>query len=109
MIVKLVNLFSEEEKDEIESLSIGKDYEVLEMAGPFYRIISDSDKEPYLYPNDCFEIVDDTKPEFWVTEEVDEEIYSGPPNWQVVGFWDNYFDDIKQVKQQFKKDYKNNS
>ena len=38
MIVKLVNKYSNEEPETIESLSFNKEYEVLEISGKFYRV-----------------------------------------------------------------------
>jgi hypothetical protein len=105
MIVKLIRKFSVEDQYEIENLSIGKKYEVIGLEGDSYRIISDDDKEPYLYPSDCFEIIDDTKPEFWVTEVFDGEEYSCPVSWNKVGFWEDYFDDVEEVREQFRKEY----
>ncbi|WP_028580331.1 hypothetical protein [Desulfogranum japonicum] len=107
MIVKLVKNISEEDRFIIKDLKIGKDYEVIGIEADDYRIICDTDKEPYLYPFDCFKIVDDTKPSFWVTEfGEDGEEYSCPIKWNQVGFFEDYFDEVKEVKEQFWADYK---
>jgi hypothetical protein len=106
MIVKLVKLTSDEDQYEIESLSISKEYEVMAIECDDYRIISDTDNEPYLYPPDCFEIVKKDKPSFWATEYgEDGEEYSSLPKWNQVGFFEDYFDDVKKIKEQFWKDY----
>jgi hypothetical protein len=106
MIVKLLKNISDEDYYEIESLSIGKEYEVIGIGGDDYRIICDTDKEPYLYPPDCFVIIDKRKPQFWVTEfGEDGEEYSYPLGWNKAGFFEDYFDDVKEVREQFWKDY----
>jgi len=107
MIVKLIKIASEDDQYEIESLSIGSEYEVIGIEGDDYRIISDTDKEPYLYPRDCFEVINKSRPAFWETEYGDDgEEYSSLPQWNQVGFFEDYFDDIKQIRKQFWKDYK---
>ncbi|WP_163337602.1 hypothetical protein [Desulfopila sp. IMCC35008] len=107
MIVKLVKNTSDDDEFKIESLDIENEYEVIGIESDDYRIISDTDKEPYLYPPDCFEIVDDTKPPFWVTEfGEDGEEYSYPENWNKVGIFEDYFEGVKEVKKQFWADYK---
>ena len=63
-------------------LVIGKTYEVLGIETYHYRIINE-EGEPVLFELDCFAVVDDTQPEFWVTEHgEDGERYSYPPEWQ---------------------------
>jgi hypothetical protein len=107
MIVKLVKTTSDEHQYGIDSLSIGKNYEVIGIEGNEYRIICDTDKNPYLYPPDCFEIIDNRKPSFWITElGEDGEEYSYPPDWNQVGFFEDYFDEIKEVQEKFWNDYK---
>jgi hypothetical protein len=107
MIVKLIKVASEDDQYEIESLSIGSEYEVIGIEGDDYRIISDIDKEPYLYPTDCFEVINKNRPAFWETKYGDDgEEYSSLPQWNQVGFFEDYFDDIKQIRKQFWKDYK---
>lgn len=106
MIVKLVKIASVEDQYEIESLSIGKEYEVIGIESDNYRIISETDQQPYLYPPDCFEIIEENKPSFWETEfGEDGEEYSYPPGWNQVGFFEDFFEEVRNVKEQFWKDY----
>jgi hypothetical protein len=106
MIVKLIKLVSNDDHFKIESLEIEKEYEVIGIESDDYRIICDTEKEPYLYPPDCFEIVDTTRPPFWVTEfGEDGEEYSYPENWNKVGFFEDYFDGVKEIREQFWQDH----
>lgn len=47
-----------------------------------YRILTDENDElwpndPVLFPKECFEIVDATRPAFWVSDVIDvDEIYA---------------------------------
>ena len=77
-------------------LSLDVEYEVLEISGDFYRVLTDPDtwpvgNEPVLYQSDLFEVTDDSVPEFWVTEYEDGERRSCPPTWKGYLFED-YFD-----------------
>ena len=106
MKVKLVKTQSNEDDYTVTSLSVGKEYTVIGIEGDDYRIICEDDNEPYLYPPDCFEIIDSSIPDFWVTEfGEDGERYSYPPSWKKVGFFEDYFDNVKKIKEQFWKEY----
>ena len=103
MIVKLINIKSpsDETDHEIESLSLGEHYEVIGIESDSYRII-DRDQEPCLYPSDCFQIIDNTKPAFWITEiGQNGEEYSYPPTWMSSGFFEDFFDGINETIEQF--------
>ncbi len=106
MIVKFIKSKDPEDGYEIESLSMNKEYEVIGIEGNYYRILDD-EKEPCLYSPECFEITDGNKPKFWLTEtdEFGEE-YSYPKSWHGVGFFEDYFDDVRKVVDKFWKDYK---
>ncbi len=59
-------------------MTIGKTYEVIGIEADYYRIVNDS-YMPCLYNPNQFEIVDSSRPDFWISvfEEEDEE-YSYP-------------------------------
>jgi hypothetical protein len=106
MIVKFIIPRDPEDGYKIEDLSINKEYEVIGIEGDYYRILN-NEKEPCLYSPECFEILDDSKPKFWVTEVgADGEEYSYPQSWHGVGFFEDYFDDVKKVVDQFQEEYK---
>ncbi len=106
MVVKFIKTRDPDGYFEIENLSINKNYEVIGIEGDFYRILSD-ENEPCLYSPECFDVVNVNKPRFWVTEiGEDGEEYSYPQSWHGVGFFEDYFDGIKHVVDQFWKDYK---
>ena len=87
-------------------MTIGKLYEVIGIEADTYRIIDDSD-EPYLYESNQFEIVDSSEPDFWITDYGDDgERYSYPPSWARVGFFEDYYDKVETVKNQFWTEYK---
>lgn len=102
MIVKLIKQFSEEDDAKLESLTIGRVYEVIGIEADYFRIICDTEKEPYLYPPECFDIVDHTKPSFWITEfGEDGEEYSYPEEWNKAGYFEAYFEEVTGVKEKF--------
>lgn len=89
------------------SLSLDRVYEVLEIEADTYRILTDAESEPYgndpvLYDPDCFNIIDPEEPEFWVCEireEVDRYCY--PPEWNGVGFFEDYHDALPEARKTF--------
>lgn len=86
-------------------MSIGHDYEVIGIEADYYRVIND-DKEPFLYNPNQFKVVDSIEPQFWVTEYGEEgEKYSYPPTWSATGFFEDYFDGVKKIVNQFWSDY----
>ncbi len=106
MIVKLIKTSDSADGYEIENLSIYKEYEVIGIEADFYRIIDNKD-EPCLFSPNCFEIINSNRPNFWITEiGEDGEEYSYPPNWNEIGFFEDFFDNVKNVKDQFWKDYR---
>ncbi len=107
MKARLIKKQSADDNYAMNSLTLNNVYEVIGIEANSYRIISDIDKEPYLYPPDCFEIVDDSIPTFWKTEYgKDKERYSYPSSWFAVGFFEDYFENVKEVRNQFWKEYK---
>jgi hypothetical protein len=89
------------------SLTIGKEYEVLGIEADDFRILDDPDSEPYgndpvLFSPDCFEVTDDTKPSFWICSVGDDgERYCYPPEWDGIGFFEDYHDGVEEVRKQF--------
>ena len=105
MIVKLTQKLSIEDQHEIENLSIGKNYEVIGIEADSYRII-DHDNEPCLFSPGCFEILEKTKPTFWVLEiGQDGEEYNYPKNLGKIGFFEDYFNNVKVVVDQHWNEY----
>lgn len=92
MLVKLMTLKRSDCDEPIETLSLGRVYEVLALSGDWYRLLSDNDR-PYLYPPGYFEVVDPTEPDFWVEEWFEGEKYASPPEWKASGFWEDLFED----------------
>jgi len=92
------------------SLTIGREYEVLGIEADWFRLLNDPDKKPYgndpvLFEPECFEIVDPTIPSFWVcTTGDDGEQYCYPPEWNEVGFFEDYHEGVETVRIQFWED-----
>jgi hypothetical protein len=85
-------------------LPIGHEYEVLGIAGDHYRIIGYSG-EPCLYPSVWFEVVDAREPHFWVSStDEDGERSASPKEWLEPGFFEDYFDYVQEVREQFRSD-----
>jgi len=92
------------------SLTLGREYEVLGIEADDYRILNDPDTWPYgndpvLFEPECFEITDPTFPDFWVCSTgSDGEQYCYPPEWNKVGFFEDYHDGVETVRKQFWED-----
>jgi len=92
------------------SLTVGREYEVLALYGEDYLILNDPETKPYgndpvLFHNSCFEITDPTEPNFWKCEfDEDGERCCCLPSWDSEGFFEDYHDEIREVKKQFWKD-----
>ena len=87
-----------------DRMTVLKEYTVIGIEADYYRIIAD-DNEPYLYNPNQFTIIEKTVPNFWITEiGEDGEKYSYPSTWVRVGFFEDYFDNIESVKEQFWKE-----
>ncbi len=83
-------------------LTLGNTYRVLGIEADDLRIISDEGR-PYLYPMDLFEIVDSTESADWTTTfGEDGERYSYPPELGAVGFFEDYFDDVREAVMTFR-------
>lgn len=104
MRVQLKPLLSGDCKD-INSLQRGREYAVIGIEADSTRIINDA-HEPCLYEPRCFEVVDATEPSFWVCMIGDDgERYCYPQAWSALGFFEDYFDGVLTVQQQFWRDY----
>ena len=91
----------------IFSLTLNKVYEVLGIEADNYRLLDDGNKlndyrDPVLFEPEYFEIIDPGEPDFWVTEIGEEgERYCYPLEWLPVGFFEDFHNDIKIVKETF--------
>lgn len=103
MKVALYDIYSNEHT----SLLKNHVYEVLAMSMNRYRLIN-IDGEPCLYDKNHFQIVDNTKPDFWNYSYKNGVLkYASPKDWDKAGFFENYFDDIEEDRLRFYKDCKN--
>ncbi len=97
----------EDSKGRILSLSIGRIYEVLGIEADRYRILSDQESQPHgndpvLYDPDCFKVIDPQEPDFWVCQYGEGgERYCYPPEWNAVGFFEDYHNGIQEVRERF--------
>ena len=86
-------------------LTVGTSYLVLGVEADDYRILDDTGA-PYLFEPDYFEIDDATEPAFWVSTFGEEgERYAYPEEWNKTGFFEDFFDGVKEVCEQFWLDY----
>jgi len=91
----------------ILSLSIDCIYEVLGIEADTYRILSDPDSKPHgndpvLYDLDCFKVIDPQEPDFWVCRYgEDGQRYCYPPEWNEVGFFEDYHNGASEVRERF--------
>ncbi len=90
MIVKL-----KRKNTRYSDLALGQHYAVIGIEADDFRLLNDRG-QPYLYPNQLFEIVDSSEPEDWVTElGEDGEWYAYPPPLNACGFFEDFFDSKK--------------
>ena len=105
--MKVSPIKSRDSEGNIIPLSLGHIYEVLGIEADTYRILSDSDSKPYrndpaLYDPDCFKVIDPQEPDFWICQYgEDGERYCYPPEWNDLGFFDDYHDGISEVRERF--------
>ncbi len=79
-------------KDDYPDLTQGNVYRVIGIEADDLRLMSDEGR-PYLYPADCFEVVDPREPSDWETVYGEEgERYAYPRPFGAPGFFEDYFD-----------------
>lgn len=73
------------------------DYVVIGIEAEDFRILNDRG-QPYLYPARLFEIIDAREPEDWIKERgKDNEQYAYPLALNRAGFFEDFFDQKKDV------------
>jgi hypothetical protein len=84
-----------------DSLTLGREYDVLGIEADSYRILDDT-KEPYLYEPEYFRVVETCEPDFWICAlGEDGERYAYPREWGNPGFFEDYFDQVEAIRDQF--------
>ncbi len=84
------------------SLSLDREYEVLGIEADTYRILTDLETKLYGNDPDCFKIIDPQEPDFWISHYgEDGERYCYPPEWNEVGFFEDYHDGIPEARKKF--------
>ncbi|WP_163832156.1 hypothetical protein [Spartinivicinus ruber] len=90
-------------------LTSNRIYNVLGMDHDSYRILAD-DGEPYMYPKELFEVIDDNIPSNWVRREFEDgEYYLDPPELSELYFYEDYFDGVPSVVERFRMYLKSNN
>ena len=84
----------------ISSLTTGKTYQVVGIEADDYRIVDDKG-EPILFDHACFDVLDASEPDFWVSQIDDGVRYAYPPEWMHPGFFEDYFDNKDNVRREF--------
>ena len=105
MIVRCVNIFNEHTKEFQEtsrSLTIGKEYIVLEVdvvtsRRVNYRLISDDGHTPALFNSKQFEIVNNKIPSNWIVYQIGELLSFTAKSWSELGFWEDYFNMVSEA------------
>lgn len=102
MRVKLQDPFAADGRDFRNSLTIGREYEVIGIEADDLRLINDK-KEPVLYDACCFEITDPAEPGFWNSYFDDEgERYAYPREWNARGYFEDWHDGNANIKSHFR-------
>lgn len=78
------------------SLSVGFEYTVLGVECGSFRIVNDCGT-PTLFDPFHFEVIDCSRPDFWITEYDEGDEYSYPAEWKRQGFFEDYFNGNKEV------------
>lgn len=87
-------------------MTVGEEYEVIGIEDDYYRIISNKN-EPCLYHSNQFEIINNDKPDFWVTETGSEgELNAYPFSMMRDYFFEDYFNNKESVVKHFWSEYK---
>jgi hypothetical protein len=104
MRVILRNPHAPDGRDFRYSLTVGREYEVLELCLGSYRLLNDAD-EPILYDACCFEVSDPVEPTFWVSTFGEQgERYASPIEWSRPGFFEDWHDGVPMVVAEFWRD-----
>lgn len=92
------------------SLTLEREYEVLGIEADWFRLLDDPGNKPYgndpvLFEPNCFEVTDPIEPSFWTCSVGDDgERYCYPPEWGIVGFFEDYHEGVEEVRKQFWED-----
>jgi hypothetical protein len=96
MIVKLT-----QPADEYPELTPDQSYLVIGIEADDLRLLNDHG-QPYLYPDELFEIVDPSEPANWVIEQGDDgERYAYPAALNSPGFFEDFFEGKPEAVQTF--------
>lgn len=83
-------------------LTVGQQYEVIEVAADHYRVLDDTGR-PYLFPKSVFRVIDATRPRDWVSEVFDGDEYASAPAFRRPGFFEDYFDRNPKAIREFNR------
>lgn len=98
--IKIINPITNEPQTKSPYLTLGKEYIVLEVLilpekDLSYRLIDDDNYTPSIHDSPQFEIVSSHIPSNWVIDQsapYSRIITLAPKEWNIRGFWDDYFD-----------------
>jgi hypothetical protein len=86
---------------EHDSLTVGREYDVLTIEDDLYRILNDRD-DPVLDHVSLFDVLNDEAPPFWTTRtDSDGDRHRGPPRWLERGFFEGYHDRLPHIREEF--------
>jgi hypothetical protein len=106
---RIVSPISGEPRAAAPYLTIGREYEVLELlvhppGDVRIRILDDDAKTPSVWPLGSFEITKANLPSNWAIEvSEDGSIRLSPPAWLKEGFWEEYFDGKADAVTEFRQ------
>jgi hypothetical protein len=100
MKVELINTYASDGAVYTHSLTPGRLYEVIGIAGDCFHLVAD-DGEPVLYEAASFRVVEASEPPIWTSEFVDGERYAYPEEWNKPGFFEDWHDNVPGVRDTF--------
>jgi hypothetical protein len=101
--VQIISPVTGEVVSDHPSIRIGAEYPVLEVLAGKDRMLfrlpdqdayPDEYESPALWAADMFVVVSERIPGCWTAELTDGVLTLAPREWQRIGFWDDYFNDV---------------
>jgi hypothetical protein len=110
--VRIINPVTGLEVPGHPSVHVGSTYVVLEVLASYqtgqgrvqFRIATDDDGVPSLWPGEMFESVDSAIPPNWGVKATPEYVVLAPHTWLRPGFWEDFFDRVPEALEAYERE-----